>query len=245
MTHIPALFLVGAPKCGTTSMYDYLNQHPKICMSKPKEPDYFGKDLRKLESIRQYSSSDDYLQKCFSHCSSGDIIGEASAIYLYSKTAAREIKEFSPNAKIVIMLRNPVEACHSLHSQKLFGGTEEVSDFGKALELIDSRLNGGKLPKYTNIVETFDYIGMYKYYEQVKRYIDVFDKESVHIILFDDLKSDVKSVYLDLLDFLGVNDHFLPDFKPKNTSKSNKSRWINYHLEHPTILSKIIRLLLP
>src|SRR5258706_10449866 len=107
----PDFFIVGAPKCGTTAMNDYLGQHPDIYMA-PKELHYFGADLK----IKDKISESAYLQY-FKNAGNKKILGEASVWYLFSGTAAKEIKNFSPDAKILIMLRNPVEVVYSLHSQ--------------------------------------------------------------------------------------------------------------------------------
>src|SRR5438034_3527344 len=114
---IPGFFIVGAPKCGTTAMNDYLAGHPDIFMAK-KEIHYFGSDL---EIKQKKLSGEEYLD-FFKEGEHKYIVGESSVWYLYSKNAAAEIKAFSPGAKIIIMLRNPVDMLPSLHSQHIFDG---------------------------------------------------------------------------------------------------------------------------
>ena len=123
----PDFFIVGAPKCGTTSMFHYLRQHPQIFMPDNKEPHYFGKDLIKM-SDEFIDNEDEYLN-LFKDAKSDQKLGEASTFYLYSKSAYKEIKEYNPDAKIIIMLRNPIDFLHSLHSQLLFSGYEDELDF--------------------------------------------------------------------------------------------------------------------
>lgn len=120
----PDFFIVGAPKCGTTSMCNYLDQHPDIFISNPKELNFFGADLtpppRKI-TLEEYLS---HFQD-----SQAKICGEGTPFYLLSQAAGQEIKALNPDAKIIIMLRDPVALIYSLHSQLLFGSSENVADF--------------------------------------------------------------------------------------------------------------------
>jgi len=129
----PDFFIVGAPKCGTTSMYHYLRQHDQIFMPDEKEPHYFGEDLKKRPD-KFIDNEDEYLN-LFKDAKPDQKLGEASTFYLYSKSASREIKEYNPDAKIIIMLRNPIDFLNSLHSQLLFSGNEDEPDFEIAMEL--------------------------------------------------------------------------------------------------------------
>ena len=110
-----------------------------------KEPHFFGKDLNK-RSDEFIDNEDEYLT-LFKGAKSDQKIGEASTFYLYSKSAPKEIKEYIPDAKIIIMLRNPIDFLYSLHSQLLFSGNEDVPDFEEALNLEEVRIQGNSLPK--------------------------------------------------------------------------------------------------
>ena len=111
----PNLFIVGAPKCGTTFLYHYLKQHPEIYFPDFKEPHFFGSDL--IRKNGAYDLSLNNYKSLFN--SDKKIIGEASTFYIFSKNAAKEIYDFNPDAKIIIMLRNLVDLAYSLHSQLL------------------------------------------------------------------------------------------------------------------------------
>src|SRR6266511_5324655 len=128
-------------------MNDYLNQHPDIFMGK-KELHYFGKDLKTKLKL----SESEYLEN-FEGASDKKIIGEASVWYLSSKTAAEEIKKFAGDAKILIMLRNPVDVIHSMHSQHLYDGNEDILDFEAALSLDEKRKSGDNLPDSVDYFE--------------------------------------------------------------------------------------------
>src|SRR5262249_53369576 len=125
----PNFFIVGAPRCATTSMYTYLKQHPQIHLSLLKEPLFFATDL----TIQPLAVTDEasYLG-LFADAGDARRIGEGSVFYLLSKRAAEEIKRFSPRAKIIIMLRNPIDMMHSLHALYLRTGNEDL-DFEEAI----------------------------------------------------------------------------------------------------------------
>src|SRR5262245_29668254 len=123
----PDFFIVGAPKCGTTAIFEYLAPHPEVFLA-PKEPHFFGSDIR---SIRQVNEAE-YL-KLFGSAENELRLGDASVFYFYSNVAPQEIREFSPDARIIISLRNPVDMVYSLHSQLVFSLEDEIEDFETAL----------------------------------------------------------------------------------------------------------------
>ncbi len=129
----PDFFIVGAPKCGTTSLYHYLAQHPDIFTPTIKESYYFCPDITaKIHNKPKVNSLEEYLS--LFEDSHGKICGEASVLYLVSEVAAQKIKDFNPNAKIIIMLREPVSLMYSLHSMKVANGQMPVKDLKLAIE---------------------------------------------------------------------------------------------------------------
>lgn len=242
----PDFFIVGAPKCGTTALYEYLKQHPDIFMSEEKELNYFGSDLRHNYPRPTNEKYFNYFRKAKNE----KRIGEASVEYLCSKRAAYEIKEFSPSANIIIMLRNPVEMIFSLHSQLLYNCNEDITDFEAALNAESERRCGKRLPKYRTAPLEYLYYGdIAKYSEQVKRYFDVFDRKNVHIIIFDDFKYNTAEVYKDTLHFLNVDDGYSIDFKIVNPYKRSRSKIINNFLSnivnHPPLVKRLCKILIP
>ncbi len=126
MAVTPNFFIVGAPKCGTTALYEYLRPHPSIFMPRHKEPHYFASDLGTYPFIK---TLDDY-RRLFDGAGPQHLrVGEASVYYLRSTTAIANIRAFNPDAKLIAMFRNPVEMVHSLHSQLLYVAEENESDF--------------------------------------------------------------------------------------------------------------------
>jgi Sulfotransferase domain len=239
----PNLFIVGAPKCGTTAMYEYLKQHPEIYMpAKVKEPNYFNKDIR-FHHARM--TQDEYLN-LFSDAGKEKWIGEASVWYLYSKEAALRIKQFNPTARIIIMLRSPVEMLYSLHSEFFRCADEYIFDFKAALNAEADRRAGVDTKHKQLPMECLFYRQVARYSEQVKRYYDVFGRESVHVILYEDFRRDVESVYRGVLTFLGVADSFKPEFKVANANKKMRSMAVHRLVHYsPLVARRFVRLFLP
>lgn len=175
----PNLFLVGAMRCGTTAMYTYLKQHPEIFMSSLKEPHFFGSDIH--HTNRPINTCEEYLS-LFSDVGSERIVGEASTSYLYSTNASSEIGNFCNSANIIIMLRNPIDVMYSVHGLRFYMGYENISNFMDALNAEEKRKKGLCLPDRVNILENLFYREIVKYAQQIQRYLNVFDRENVHII---------------------------------------------------------------
>jgi hypothetical protein len=228
-TRIPDFFIVGAPKCGTTAMYGYLRQHPQIYMPFHKEPLYFGSDL----TSRYGRMSEAAYVALFSSADPSQRIGEASAWYLYSERAAAEIKAFSPAADIVIMLRNPVDVMHAQHSQLLFNQQEDLHDFSEALAAEADRREGRRIPSGAVRVENLFYRRMVRFAPQVERYFDVFGRDRVHVILYEDFRDQTELTYASLLAFLGVSTTFVADFAVANPNKRVRHRWLQRIVYQP------------
>ena len=237
----PNFFIVGAPKCGTTALHAYLDAHPEIFMSHYKEPHFFGSDLRR----RRRPTKSQYFS-CFARARNEKRVGEASALYLYSKRAAAEIKEFCPEARIIIMLRDPVEMLYSKHSQSIFSGNEVINDFEEALEAEADRKLGLRIPRGVKLDAILFYRDIGRYTEQVQRCFDVFGRANVHVIVYDDFQDDTASVYRETLRFLGVDQEFQPCFEVKNPNKVVRNRVLHRILRSPrSPLVRIGRLIIP
>lgn len=210
-------------------MYEYLRQHPQIFMPFHKEPLFFGEDL-----TRRYGrmTLDEY-ESLFAAARPGQRIGEASAWYLYSRSAAQEICAFAPRAQIVVMLRNPVDVMYAQHSQLLFNQQEEIASFEEALSAEDDRREGRRLPPGPIRPENLFYRDMVRFADQLERYFDVFGRESVHVIIHDDLRADLPGVYRDLLDFLHVSGDFRPSFEKQNENKRVRNQWLQRLIFQP------------
>ena len=191
----PNFFIVGAPKSGTTSLFEYLSTHPNVFTPKMKEPHFFSDDLaagREIHTLKEYLL-------LFEKIVEGETaIGEASTGYLYSSVAAENIKKFNPEAKIIAILRNPVDMIYSLHSQFYYAFIECEKNFIKAWRLQDKRLSGYAIPRNCKVPEVLQYRKMAKYDEQIKRLFNTFPKEQIKIIISQNNK---KRNYLLVCDF--------------------------------------------
>jgi hypothetical protein len=233
----PSFFIVGAPKSGTTSLYRYLNQHPEIFMSSPKELNFFNTDYIKKKQL----NLEEYLE--YFKNGEGKICGEASPLYLSSKVAAENIYKFNPDSKIIIMLRNPVHLLYSYHQQLHFNGNARtVDDFQLALEQEAEKIKA-------EIIKEDDstcYRSIVKFTEQIERYNHFFDNQNVRIIIFDDFAKDTPGIYKEVLEFLEVDYSFQADFKIRNSSKKVRSKLIRDLLKKPPVkILEIGKFLLP
>jgi len=238
----PDFFIVGAPKCGTTAMNEYLRQHPDIFMPSEKEFGFLATDFSYRVSRITY---EEYLA-FFSIAKDEKRVGESSVYNLYSKVASINIKELCPAANIIIMLRNPVDVIESIHSQLVYNGDENIKDLSTALELEEKRKKGLEIPDKVTFDEMLYYRDIVKYTEQIKRYIDVFDRNKIHIIIFDDFREDLASVYKNTLDFLDVEKNFQPNFQVINANKGVRSETLKKFLKAPPEAARIVgKVLIP
>lgn len=232
---MPDFFIIGAPKCGTTAMASYLAQHPAVDFSRIKEPNFFDTDLKEQEL---FDDLEDYLSTCFPQAKEGPR-GEGSVWYLYSQKAVDEILQHQPEARFVVMLRQPVDLVHALHSTFLLAFIEEEEDFAKAWDLQETRRQGNKLPKGCKEPLLLQYGAVGKTGEQVARLLNKVAREQVHFILFDDFKANSRQAYLELLQFLGVKDDGRIEFPPVNQSAATKNKtmgaWLYGLAQNPII----------
>lgn len=230
----PDFFVVGAFKSGSTALYEQLRRHPQIFMPFHKEPLYFGDDL-----TRRYGrfTEADYL-RLFNGAKPGQRVGEASTWYLYSTSAAREIKAFSPDAQLLVVLRNPVDVMYAQHNQLIFNVIEDIADFEQALAAEPDRRAGRRLPPGPINLENLFYRHSVRFAEQLERYFDIFGRERVHVMLHDDLRRDGAAVVRDVLEFLGVDPA-----RAAAPPKANESRRVRSPLMQRLIFAP--RLLLP
>lgn len=199
---LPNFFIIGAPKSGTTALSEYLRTHPNIFFSPIKEPEFFSTDISKRLPLDRQS----YLA-LFSAVNPAvhKAVGEGSTGYLFSRVAAPEILKFNPDARFIVMLRNPVDLVQALHSEMCFWGGEDVRDFEAAWRLEARRRMGMNLPRHSwDDPRKLMYSDWGKLGEQMERLYSRVPRERVKVILFDDFAADTARVYAEVLAFLGV-----------------------------------------
>ena len=237
---LPNFFIVGAGKAGTTSLYSYLRQHPQIYMSPVKEPSHFATEIRVeafSEPLRRHnelqsrelarvlndgkacqptgwivSEWEEYL-RLFGGVNGETAIGEASAVYLWSATAAVNIRARIPHAKIIMILRDPAERAFSQYLHQVSVGLTAATfrEHVRACERAQGK--GGRL----SVVYPFLEIGLY--YWQVKRYLDLFPRDRIRIYWYEEAWRRPASLVADVFDFLGVDAAFQPDLSERSLER--------------------------
>lgn len=235
----PNFFIVGAPKCGTTALYEYLRPHPNIFMAKVKEPHFFAKDLGAYPFIKTL----DAYTKLFAESTAEHLrIGEASVYYLRSTVAIPNIREFNPEARIIAMFRNPVDVVYSMHSQLVHVAEETVGDFETAWRLQERRSQGLDLPPNRRESFLFQYAEYGRFGTQAERLLSAFPRAQVKLILYDDFAASPQRVYDEVITFLGIPHDNRTEFPRINENKSARVGWLKtFYRKPPPALRSAIR----
>jgi hypothetical protein len=229
-------FIVGAPRCGTTTLAGFLQQHPDVCFSVVKEPHFFSRDevAAVPEDELEQLVAEEYWQRFFGHCE-GDpkLYAEGSVTYLYVPERMAPILELWPEAKFVIALRDPLSMLPSLHARLLVTGDENIRDFTTAWAKVGDRAKGKSIPKSAMDPRwlRYDWAGMLG--ANVERFISAVGRERCHIVLFDDLSADPQGTYRELCRFLGIDTWEATDFKPQRVNKAVRIGWLQRFLKRP------------
>jgi len=200
-------------------MYQMLGSHPQIYMPAFKEPTYFAADLRprRKQRIPEPETLQDYLQ-LFAPAAAGQLLGDASSLYLYSHEAAGAIAGVAPQAKIIAILREPASFLWSLHLQLVQNRLEDQRDLGRALALEPERRRGRRIPRSCYRPQALLYSERVRYTEQLRRYDEQFASEQMRVLIYDDFRADNDGTMRSVLRFLGVDEHV-----PLVTSEANPS----------------------
>lgn len=192
-------------------------------MSTPKEPCYFSRDLTYPNAPRD----DEEYMRCFAGVRDDHLIlGEASVDYLYSRVAIPNALQFSPDARFMVIVRNPIDMARSLHAYSYQILLEDVPDFETAWRLQDERAEGRSLPRVCHQCDVVLYGRLCKLGEQVERLFRQVPRERVHVAVFDDLVREPGAVYRQALRFLGVPDDGRNEFPLRNATRAHKSRLV-------------------
>lgn len=218
MVRKPNFFIVGAPKCGTTSLASWLSGHPNIFMSPTKEPHFFNTEDRRL--ISRLEAYEDLFRAAVSDHYA---VGEASVWYLSSSTAVRNILNYQPEARFIVMVRNPLEMAPALHAEMLLSGHENVNDLSVAWDLQEERRQGRQLPPLSWGQRRFIYGEVCRLGAQLERLLAAVPANRVLVVVLDDVGADSRREYLRVLQFLGLEDDGRRNFAIHN--KARKLRW--------------------
>jgi hypothetical protein len=221
----PNFFIVGAPKCGTTSLAAWLAEHPRIYMSPVKEPHFFNRDgLPLTDTLEEY-------ERLFAGATERHLaVGEASTHYLYSQVAVPGILDYGPDARLIVCVRNPIEMAPSLHAENVWQGEETVGSFEEAWRLQALRKQGKRIPATVRTdPDRLQYGAYCRLGEQIQRLLSHVRREQVLILVLDDLAHDPLREYQKTLRFLGVDpEGYRPQFTIHNPRKGARSVWVSY-----------------
>jgi hypothetical protein len=213
---MPTFLILGAGKAGTTALYHYLRQHPDVYMSPKKETNFFafegetprfrgpGDDYRVNRSITTLA---DY-QRQFDGVTTEKAIGEASPRYLVHENAPARIRHHIPDAKLIAVLRDPVERAYSAYVMYRREGLETCATFAEALAAAEQRIREGW--------GWGSYLRVGFYHQQLTRYLDLFDAEQLRIYLYEDFLSRPLEITRQIFGFIGVDESFAPDMAERH-----------------------------
>ncbi len=220
----PNLFILGAPKCGTTSLASWLSEHPNLFMSPVKEPHYFNTD-----GTTATKTSSEYERLFYKARNKHAIVGEASTHYLFSKNAVPKILDYNPSSKFIVCIRNPVEMAPSLHSERVWQGRETIKEFETAWHMQNNRRSGKRIPRTVKYdPERLQYGEFCKLGKQLKRVMSYVHESQLLPLLLEDIQNNARKEYLKVLSFLGLEYDNRRTFKKYNTNKKTRSVRISY-----------------
>ena len=242
---LPNFFVVGAQKCGTTSLYYYLDQHPDIFMSPVKEPHFFDYDEGEAPVFGgpsvpppEIASMGEY-EALFEGVEDEVAVGEASPTYLYLPGTADRLRRHAPGARVIAVLRDPAERAYSAYLHTVRSGREPLDDFSRALREENGRIRDGWHP-------LFHYRSRGFYHGQIERYLRAFGGDRVKVYLYEDLRDEPLRVLRDAFRFLGADASFTPNMSTRyNASGVPRNRAVSAVVKRANALTPTLKKVLP
>ncbi len=219
---VPDLFVIGAPKAGSTALHAVLATHPGVFMSNPKEPKYFlcGDEPPPVQrgpgdahSRREWIWRRSDYEALFEHAPAGTLLGESTPLYLWDAAAHRRIADAVPGAKLIAVVRDPVDRAYSNWTHAWSDGYEPVGDFVAATELEAERIVRGWAPFWR-------YIDLGRYGRQLEHLYRYFPRDQVHLLRYRDLVDEPAATLQSIADFLGVDPSGFRAIRGENVSTS-------------------------
>jgi hypothetical protein len=223
---IPDFFIIGASKCGTTALSEYVAEHPNVCFARTKEPHFFSDDFPKQKLDHNL---DEYWRRNFSYFDARKhrVIGEGSGTYYISEVAIANILKQNPAAKFIYMVRNPVDMIHSWYYDLRFSNSENVS-LEEGWDLQPLRLQGFKLPRQLREPRFLQYRMMGSLGRRLEVLKKLIPRGQLMVIVFDDFIRDPKQTYEKVLAFVGVPSDGRASFPQSNMAKVQRNRLLGY-----------------
>jgi hypothetical protein len=234
--------IVGAPRCGTTSLARYLGGHPDVCAANVKEPHYFSRrDYKGVsEAETERSIREEYVERFFREHVPGTMLLDGSVSYLYAPERLMPALRTWPDAKFIIAIRNPLEMLPSLHQRHFCNGDENVADFERAWSLVGERRSGKRIPRTCIDPRLLDYEEIGRLGKYVRQFFDVVGRERCFVSVFDDLVADPAFHYSQILAFLSLPQDRRDDFYAFRASTGIRSPLLQRLLKRPPVARQLL-----
>ncbi|MEM7338959.1 MAG: sulfotransferase domain-containing protein [Actinomycetota bacterium] len=228
----PNLFLVGAPKAGTTSVAELLGSHKDVFLGYPKEPCFLSSDLGSRPSSVVLNSMSDYL-RIYVGGTSHRYRLDASTTYLRSSVAVERAMELSPDAAFIVCLRNPVDLLVAFHQEMIFNLNEDEPDVGRAVDLWRSRRNGRDLPSRCTDPQHLDYLSIASLATQLESVMNFVPSDRLLLLRFELIGQEPDVVEQHLVDFLGLSTGFDKSLGHRKSRRSHRFGPIAVAIQDP------------
>jgi len=227
----PSFFVIGAPRCGSTSFCKTLSRNPNISFSKPKETHFL---LRPSEYPGAAEWRRVYVGRYHPNLNAThQALGDGSVSYIYAPDAIQRALDFDSRAKFIALVRNPVDMIQSFHLRLRYSLDEDVEDFEQAWALRESRAQGRNIPKRCRDPRMLQYGEIGKHSVHLQRVFAVAGHERCLVLLFDDLLQTPRATYEKVLNFIGVDDDGQTEFVRKRETMGFKSSWLQQFVMNP------------
>ena len=222
---LPDFLIIGAARSGTTSLYEYLSQHPSVIPGVGKEVYFFDKKFNKgINWYKSFFPTKLSKSRLESKQKRNCLTGEATPRYLHYPHTPKRVFDLIPNIKLIVLLRNPIDRAYS-HYQMEVGSDNEELPFEEAIEQEEKRITDDmkKMERNENFYSVYFYRKSYLtrgiYVNQLKRWFEYFPREQFLILKSEDFYSKTPKVYQQVLDFLGLSTFELNSFKAHRMKK--------------------------
>ena len=229
----PNLFLIGAPKCGTTAIAEYLSDRSDVFFSKPKEPLFWCTDLgAEPHALRTATLAEYEALFATADPSRHKIIGEGTTAYLRSPNAIRDSYAYAPDAKYIAILRNPVDVAHAFHMEQLYTGFEKEKDF--ALAWADqTRREAEWDAAQDSSSDSLLYRRIASFAGQIEAFFAQIPENQRLVLIYDEFRDDPRAVWLEISEFLELEDDGRTEFLPRNAAHAQRFPRLSHFLLNP------------
>src|SRR3954447_10808448 len=231
------VFIVGAPRCGTTTLSHFLKEHPAVSFPIVKEPHFFAQnDLRDLSDDALRSRVErDYLGRFFHGGARGRVGADASVSYLYTPEQLEPVVRLWPDSRFIVALRNPLTMLPSLHQRLIYLGIETIGRFEEAWAAIPARLAGRKLPRNCDDARWLRYDEAGRFATYLERLFAVVGRKRCMVVVLDDLAADPALQYRRLMQFAGLEPVRTSEFTARRAGYGVRLRWLQRMLKRPAV----------